>query len=43
MVVIQTSYRGGDCKFYFSREGSVYFNIRGKRECNSKIFEERRV
>jgi len=27
-VVIQASYRGGECRFYFSREGSVYFNIR---------------
>ena len=27
-VVIQSSYRGGVCRFYFSREGNVYFNIR---------------
>jgi len=30
MVVIQASYRGGECRFYFSREWSVYFNIRGE-------------
>ena len=30
MVVIQASYRGGECRFYFSREESVYFNIRGE-------------
>jgi len=29
-VVIQSSYKGGEYKFYFPREGSVYFNIRGK-------------
>jgi len=29
-VVIQASYKGGECKFYFSREKIVYFNIRGK-------------
>jgi len=28
-VVIQASYKGGEYEFYFSREGSVYFNIRG--------------
>jgi len=26
--VIQTSYRGRKYKFYFLKEGSVYFNIR---------------
>jgi len=30
-VVIQTSYKGGEYKFYFSKEGSVYINIRGGR------------
>jgi len=30
VVVIQASYRGGECKFYSSKEGSVYFNIRGE-------------
>ena len=30
MVVIQASYKGGECKFYFSREEIVYFNIRGE-------------
>jgi len=30
-VVIQASYRGGECKFYFSREENIYFNIRGKK------------
>jgi len=29
-VVIQASYKGGECKFYFSREKIVYFNIRGR-------------
>jgi len=29
-VVIQASYKGGECKFYFSREKIVYFNIRGE-------------
>jgi hypothetical protein len=30
-VVIQASHRGGEYKFFFSREGCVYFNIRGKK------------
>jgi hypothetical protein len=30
LVVIQASYEGGEYKFYFSREGSVYFNIKEK-------------
>jgi len=30
MIVIQASYRGGEYTFFFSREGSVYLNIRGK-------------
>ena len=30
MVVIEASYRGGEYKVYFSREESVYFNIRGE-------------
>jgi len=30
MVVIQASYKGREYKFYFSKEGSVYFNIRGE-------------
>jgi len=30
-VVIQTSYKGGEYKFYFSREWSVYFNIREEK------------
>jgi len=30
LVVIQESYKGGKYKFYFSREGSVYFNIKEK-------------
>jgi len=44
MVVIQASYKEGEYKFYFLREKSVYFNIRGevsviqtslkKGECN---------
>jgi len=29
-VVIQSSYRGGVCRFYFSKEENVYFNIRGE-------------
>ena len=29
MIVIQASYRGGGYTFFFSREGSVYLNIRG--------------
>jgi len=29
-VVIQASYRGRECRFYFSRERSVYLNIRGE-------------
>jgi len=47
-VVIQASYRGWEYKFYFLREGSVYFNIRGeriviqvslrRRECNLLYF-----
>jgi len=28
-VVIQASYNGEEHKIYFSREGGVYFNIRG--------------
>jgi hypothetical protein len=28
--VIQAFYRGGEYKFIFSREGNVYFNIRGE-------------
>jgi len=28
MIVIQTSYREEECTFFFSREGSVYLNIR---------------
>jgi len=31
MIVIQASYKGMEYKFYFSREGSVYFNIRWER------------
>jgi hypothetical protein len=48
MVVIQGSYRGGEYKFFFSREGSVYFNIREEGsviqaflrggECNLLLF-----
>jgi len=48
MVVIQASYRRGECKFYFSREESVYFNKRGERsviqgslkggECNLLLY-----
>jgi len=30
MIVIQTSYRGGEYTFFFSKEGSVYLNIRGE-------------
>jgi len=30
MIVIQASYRGGKCTFFFSREGSVYLNLRGE-------------
>jgi len=40
-VVIQTSYRGWECKFFFSEEGSVYFNTRGNECVNSSIFEGR--
>ena len=29
-VVIQSSYRGGVCRFYFSMKENVYFNIRGE-------------
>ena len=29
--VIQTSYREGEYNFYFLRDESVYFNIRGER------------
>jgi len=28
---IQASHKGEDYQFYFSRKGSVYFNIRGER------------
>jgi len=28
-VIIQASCKGGEYTFYFSREGSIYFNIRG--------------
>jgi len=31
VVVIQTFYKGRENKFYFSRDESVYFNIRGER------------
>jgi len=31
MIVIQASYRVEEYKFFFSREGSVYLNIRGER------------
>jgi len=31
MIVIQASYRGGECIFFFSNEGSVYLNIRGEK------------
>jgi len=30
MIVIQESYRGEEYTFFFSREGSVYLNIRGE-------------
>jgi len=29
-IVIQASYSGGEYTFFFSREGSVYLNIRGE-------------
>jgi len=30
MIVIQASYRGVEYTFFFSKEGSVYLNIRGE-------------
>jgi len=39
MVVIQTSYR--EYKFFFSREGSVYFEIRGNKNVIQTSLRER--
>jgi len=43
-IVIQVSHRGWKYKFYFfSNEGSVYFNIKAERTCNSNLSYKRWV
>jgi len=39
MVVIQTSYKREEYKFYFPNEGNVYFNIKWKRSVIQSFFK----